>query len=137
MGQGVNYVTGDYSRGAAGFWVENGRIVHPVEEVTIAGHLRTMLMGIQAIGADTYNYGAQDGRLGAAVADEGRGLLSCARHRGSAARPHRAAVVREPALAEAADDDRRDGDRRWRCRWRWWRSTRSAWPAACTRASRG
>ena len=59
MGQGVNYVTGDYSRGAAGFWVENGRIVHPVEEVTIAGHLRTMLMGIQAIGADTYNYGAK------------------------------------------------------------------------------
>ena len=51
MGQGVNYVTGDYSRGAAGFWVENGRIVHPVEEVTIAGHLRTMLSGIQAIGA--------------------------------------------------------------------------------------
>jgi PmbA protein len=59
MGQGVNYVTGDYSRGAAGFWVENGRIVHPVEEVTIAGHLRSMLMGIQAIGADTYNYGAK------------------------------------------------------------------------------
>ena len=59
MGQGVNYVTGDYSRGAAGFWVENGRIVHPVEEVTIAGHLRTMLAGIQAIGADTYNYGAK------------------------------------------------------------------------------
>jgi PmbA protein len=59
MGQGVNYVTGDYSRGAAGFWVENGRLVHPVEEVTIAGHLRSMLMGIQAIGADTYNYGAK------------------------------------------------------------------------------
>ncbi len=43
MGQGVNYVTGDYSRGAAGFWVENGRIVHPVEEVTVAGNLREML----------------------------------------------------------------------------------------------
>ncbi|MFN6997709.1 MAG: metalloprotease PmbA, partial [Aquincola tertiaricarbonis] len=43
MGQGVNYVTGDYSRGAAGFWVENGQIVHPVEEVTIAGHLPQML----------------------------------------------------------------------------------------------
>ena len=40
MGQGVNPVTGDYSRGAAGFWVEGGRIVHPVHEVTIAGHLR-------------------------------------------------------------------------------------------------
>jgi PmbA protein len=59
MGQGVNYVTGDYSRGAAGFWVENGRIVHPVEEVTIAGHLRTMFKGIQAVGADMYNYGAK------------------------------------------------------------------------------
>ena len=40
MGQGVNHVTGDYSRGAAGFWVESGRIVHPVHEVTIAGNLR-------------------------------------------------------------------------------------------------
>ena len=59
MGQGVNYVTGDYSRGAAGFWVENGRIVHPVEEVTIAGHLRTMLQGLQAVGADAYTYGAK------------------------------------------------------------------------------
>ena len=59
MGQGVNYVTGDYSRGAAGFWVENGRIVHPVEEVTIAGHLRDMFKGIQAVGADMYNYGAK------------------------------------------------------------------------------
>src|SRR3954469_13873853 len=59
MGQGVNYVTGDYSRGAAGFWVENGQIVHPVEEVTIAGHLRDMLKGIQAVGADAYNYGAK------------------------------------------------------------------------------
>jgi PmbA protein len=59
MGQGVNYVTGDYSRGAAGFWVENGRIAHPVEEVTIAGHLREMFKGIQAVGADMYNYGAK------------------------------------------------------------------------------
>jgi PmbA protein len=59
MGQGVNYVTGDYSRGAAGFWVENGRIVHPVEEITIAGHLRDMFKGIQAVGADMYNYGAK------------------------------------------------------------------------------
>ncbi len=39
MGQGVNYVTGDYSRGAAGFWVENGRIAYPVHEITIAGNL--------------------------------------------------------------------------------------------------
>ena len=42
MGQGVNYVTGDYSRGAAGFWVENGKIAYPVHEVTIAGNLREM-----------------------------------------------------------------------------------------------
>ena len=59
MGQGVNYVTGDYSRGAAGFWVENGQIAFPVEEITIAGNLKDMLMGIQAVGADAYNYGAK------------------------------------------------------------------------------
>ena len=59
MGQGVNYVTGDYSRGASGFWVENGEIVFPVEEITIAGNLKDMLMGIQAVGADAYNYGAK------------------------------------------------------------------------------
>ncbi len=59
MGQGVNGVTGDYSRGASGFWVEDGRIVHPVEEITIAGNLREMLQGIQAVGADTYTYGAK------------------------------------------------------------------------------
>ena len=52
MGQGVNLVTGDYSRGAAGFWVEAGRIVAPVAEVTIAGNLREMLAGIQAVGTD-------------------------------------------------------------------------------------
>jgi PmbA protein len=59
MGQGVNYVTGDYSRGASGFWVENGEIVFPVEEITIAGNLKDMLGGIEAVGADTYNYGAK------------------------------------------------------------------------------
>ena len=59
MGQGVNYVTGDYSRGAAGFWVERGRIVHPVEEVTIAGNLRTMLGQIVAVGADAYTLGGK------------------------------------------------------------------------------
>jgi len=59
MGQGVNYVTGDYSRGASGFWVENGEIAFPVEEITIAGNLKDMFKGIQAIGADTYNYGAK------------------------------------------------------------------------------
>jgi PmbA protein len=59
MGQGVNGVTGDYSRGAAGFWVEDGAIVHPVEEVTIAGNLREMLMGIEAVGADAYTSGGK------------------------------------------------------------------------------
>jgi PmbA protein len=59
MGQGVNYVTGDYSRGASGFWVENGRIAYPVQEITIAGNLKSMFMGIEAVGADAYNYGAK------------------------------------------------------------------------------
>lgn len=59
MGQGVNYVTGDYSRGASGFWVENGKIAYPVQEITIAGNLKTMFMGIEAVGADAYNYGAK------------------------------------------------------------------------------
>ncbi len=52
IGQGVNPVTGDYSRGAAGFWVENGAIVHPVEEVTIAGNLREMLQNLVCAGID-------------------------------------------------------------------------------------
>jgi PmbA protein len=52
MGQGINMVTGDYSRGAAGYWVENGEIQYPVEEVTIAGNLKQMLMGLQAVGND-------------------------------------------------------------------------------------
>ena len=59
MGQGVNYVTGDYSRGASGFWVENGKIAYPVHEITIAGNLKDMLKGIEAVGADAYNYGAK------------------------------------------------------------------------------
>ena len=42
IGQGVNLVTGDYSRGASGFWIENGEITHPVNEITIAGNLRDM-----------------------------------------------------------------------------------------------
>jgi PmbA protein len=52
MGQGVNAVTGDYSRGAAGFWVEDGVIVYPVQEITIAGNLKTMFKNIVAIGTD-------------------------------------------------------------------------------------
>jgi len=52
MGQGINMVTGDYSRGAAGFWVENGAVQYPVAEITIAGNLRDMLSGIAAVGDD-------------------------------------------------------------------------------------
>ncbi len=52
MGQGVNNVTGDYSRGASGFWVEEGEIVHPVNEVTIASNLRDMFKGMVAVGSD-------------------------------------------------------------------------------------
>jgi PmbA protein len=52
MGHGVNGVTGDYSRGASGFWVEGGEIAHPVEEVTIAGNLKDLYLDIQAIGSD-------------------------------------------------------------------------------------
>lgn len=59
MGQGVNLVTGDYSRGASGYWVENGEIAFPVEELTIAGNLRQMLQDIVGIGADAYTTGAK------------------------------------------------------------------------------
>ncbi len=52
LGHGVNLVTGDYSRGAAGYWVENGAIAHPVEEITIAGNLKDMFLGIEAVGSD-------------------------------------------------------------------------------------
>jgi PmbA protein len=52
MGQGVSLITGDYSRGASGFWVENGEIAYPVEEITIAANLRDMFNGIAAIGSD-------------------------------------------------------------------------------------
>ncbi|WP_425602277.1 metalloprotease PmbA [Luteimonas aquatica] len=52
MGQGVNGITGDYSRGAAGFWVENGEIAYPVDGVTIAGNLKAMFRDIEAVGSD-------------------------------------------------------------------------------------
>ena len=52
LGQGVNYVTGDYSRGAAGYWIEKGEIAYPVEEITIAGNLRDMMRGMVDIGND-------------------------------------------------------------------------------------
>ena len=59
LGHGVNAVTGDYSRGAAGFWVEGGEIAHPVEEVTIAGNLRTMFRDIVAVGRDVDRRGSR------------------------------------------------------------------------------
>jgi PmbA protein len=59
IGQGVNGVTGDYSRGAAGFWVEGGVIAYPVHEITIAGNLKQMFKDITAVGADAYTYGSK------------------------------------------------------------------------------
>ena len=59
MGQGVNPVTGDYSRGAAGFWVENGEIAYPVQEITIAGNLKDMFRGISAVGNDVVRRGSR------------------------------------------------------------------------------
>jgi PmbA protein len=59
IGQGVNYVTGDYSRGAFGFWVENGEIQYPVEEITIAGNLKDMFSQIAMIGADELTRGSK------------------------------------------------------------------------------
>jgi PmbA protein len=52
MGRGVNAITGDYSRGAAGFWVENGVLAYPVDGITIAGNLKTMFAAIETVGND-------------------------------------------------------------------------------------
>jgi PmbA protein len=59
MGQGTNYVTGDYSRGASGYWVENGVIQYPVEEITIAGNMKDMLAQIVAVGSDVLTRGTK------------------------------------------------------------------------------
>lgn len=59
LGHGINYVTGDYSRGAAGYWVEKGEIAYPVHEITIAGNLRDMFAGIEAIGRDAVTRGSR------------------------------------------------------------------------------
>jgi PmbA protein len=67
LGQGVNIVTGDYSRGAAGFWVQRGEIVHPVNEVTIAGNLTDIFRRIQAVGSDVDVRGTV--RCGAVLVD--------------------------------------------------------------------
>ncbi len=68
MGQGVNVVNGDYSRGAAGFWVENGEIAYPVSEITIAGKLQDMFKGIIAVGSDIDKHGSI--RTGSILIDE-------------------------------------------------------------------
>jgi PmbA protein len=52
IGFGVNLVTGDYSRGAVGLWIENGELTYPVEEITIAGNLKEMLRQVEMIGSD-------------------------------------------------------------------------------------
>jgi len=59
MGQGVNSVTGDYSRGAAGFWVEKGEIAYPVQEITIAGNLKQMFLSLAAVGNDVSRRGSR------------------------------------------------------------------------------
>lgn len=59
IGQGVNYVTGDYSRGAFGYWVQGGEIRHAVQEITIAGNLADMFRQIVAVGADVHARGAK------------------------------------------------------------------------------
>lgn len=59
LGHGINYVTGDYSRGAAGYWVENGKIAYPVEEIAIAGNLKAMLAGVLAVGNDVQVRGSK------------------------------------------------------------------------------
>ncbi|HAV45319.1 MAG TPA: metalloprotease PmbA, partial [Halomonas sp.] len=58
MGQGVNGVTGDYSRGAAGFWIENGEVQYPIEEFTIASNLNKMFAGLSGVGSDTDTRGS-------------------------------------------------------------------------------
>ena len=67
LGQGTNLLTGDYSRGAAGYWVENGEIAYPVEEVTVAGNLKDMYRGIAAVGSDVLVRGSY--RCGSILVD--------------------------------------------------------------------
>jgi PmbA protein len=59
LGHGINYITGDYSRGAAGYWVEGGEIAYPVHEITVAGNLRDMFTGIEMIGRDVVTRGSR------------------------------------------------------------------------------
>ena len=75
MGQGVNLVTGDYSRGVAGFWIEGGVITHPVDETTIAGNLKDMLAGIVGLGDRRRSARRHPDRIGHGRCDDGRGRL--------------------------------------------------------------
>ena len=59
LGHGINYVTGDYSRGAAGYWVEGGELAYPVHEITIAGNLKDMFGSIVAVGNDVVVRGSK------------------------------------------------------------------------------
>ncbi len=68
MGQGVNVLTGDYSRGAAGFWVENGKIAYPVSEITISGTLQNIFKGLVAVGSDVDMHGSI--RTGSLIIEE-------------------------------------------------------------------
>ena len=58
MGNGFNPTTGDYSRGAAGFWIEDGELAYPVSEVNISGHMDSMLAGVDAVGDDLASFGS-------------------------------------------------------------------------------
>ena len=75
LGQGVNMVTGDYSRGAAGYWVEGGEIRYPVEEITIAGNLKDMFRGIAAVGSDVLVRSGRSLRLDPGRQHDHRGRL--------------------------------------------------------------
>ena len=79
MGQGVNGVTGDYSRGASGFWVEEGVLTHPVHEITIAGNLKQMYRDIVALGTDVDAARRHSHRLDPAVRDDYRGRVALSR----------------------------------------------------------
>jgi PmbA protein len=74
LGQGVNSITGDYSRGAAGFWVENGEIQYPVHEITIAGNLKDMYRNIVAVGRDVL---VQGSRQCGSILVEGMTVAGC------------------------------------------------------------
>ena len=96
MGQGVNGVTGDYSRGAAGFWVENGRLAYPVHEVTIAGNLRDMYRAIVDVGCGRGRARRHPHRVDPRRADDGRRRLTPRRPQ-----PRLAIEVAQGAAAQA------------------------------------